>query len=252
MRGAFSTSETPVTGTRCASSRSVATASRQPCDALVSSNETAPDARSDSRPVAASRAAGPPCSTVSAAVTVTTRSVSTSAGFTRNVTLPACPSSTRSSASASCTITRPLKRRRNSGGTSKPISRGDVRRSSPPATRIVTFATPKSLQPRRRARPRRCRLHGLLGAAGIGNEGLLDHHRGGAAGRQQTLQRLAGERKRERSCDRGRDVLQGLTRGRRTEDHVCTVGDVPRPRSARSDSSGMRGIRLSSGGPPRQ
>ena len=52
------------------------------------------------------------------------------------------PSSTRSSPSTSWTISRPRKRRRNSGGTSSPISRGDGRRPSPPATRIVTFATP--------------------------------------------------------------------------------------------------------------
>ena len=38
--GRLSTSETPKTGTRAASSRSSSSASRQPCDALVSSSDT--------------------------------------------------------------------------------------------------------------------------------------------------------------------------------------------------------------------
>ena len=142
-RGGLSASETPATAVRSASRRSISTASRQPCEALVSSSDSAPPARSDSRPLAARSAAGPPCRTVSAAVTVTTRSVSTSARLTRSCTLPARPRSTRSSASASWTITRPRKRRRNSGGTSRPISRGAVRRRRPPATRIVTCCTPR-------------------------------------------------------------------------------------------------------------
>ena len=82
--GWLSTSDTPSSGTRCASARSSASARCQPCDAVVSSSEYAPAARSASAPHAASSAAGPPCSTDSAALTTMTRSVSTSARLTRS------------------------------------------------------------------------------------------------------------------------------------------------------------------------
>ena len=84
ISGWLSTSETPSSGTRRASARSSASARCQPCDAVVSSSEYAPAARSASAPAAASSVAGPPCSTDSAALTTMTRSVSTSARFTRN------------------------------------------------------------------------------------------------------------------------------------------------------------------------
>ena len=97
-----------------------------------------------------------------------------------------------SSDSASCTSTRPLNRRRNSGGTSSPISRGVVRRKRPPATRIVTRCDAEPIElvadrrdhlvPRadlcRRDRQRR----------------LLDHDRRRAAARHQLRERPAGER----------------------------------------------------------
>ena len=134
-----------------------------------SSSDTAPIARSASRPHALSRAAGPPCSTVSAAVTVTIRSVSTSARETRSGTGPADPISTRSSASASCTITLPRKRRRNSGATKKPISRADGRRSSPDATRIVMRRTPSRSSSSTVAEIASCRGSGV--ADGIGSVG---------------------------------------------------------------------------------
>ena len=67
-RGGLRTSDTPVRCTRSARRRSISTASRQPCEALVSSSDSAPPARSDSRPLAERSAAGPPFSTVSAAV----------------------------------------------------------------------------------------------------------------------------------------------------------------------------------------
>ena len=54
------TSETPVRATRSASRRSISTARRQPWEALVSSSDRAPAARSESRPLAERRAAGPP------------------------------------------------------------------------------------------------------------------------------------------------------------------------------------------------
>ena len=158
-----------MTGTRSPSLRSISTARRQPCEVLVSSSDSAPAARSDSRPLAPSSAAGPPCRIDSAAVTVTTRSVSISAGLTRRSTLPARPSATRSSASASWTRTFPLKRRRKSGGTRKPMSRGAVRRKRPPATRIVICETPSRVSSSATAAVAMCR--GPLETEGIGSEG---------------------------------------------------------------------------------
>ena len=65
---------------------------------------------------AASSVAGPPWKTVSAAVTVTTTSVSTNARLTRNGTVPA-ELDERASSAASCTTTCPRNRRANSGAT---------------------------------------------------------------------------------------------------------------------------------------
>ena len=69
-RGWSSTSETPITGRRSVSRRSSCIASRQPCEAPVSSSEYAVAARSASAPPQPSRSDGPPSRTVSAALTV--------------------------------------------------------------------------------------------------------------------------------------------------------------------------------------
>src|SRR5205814_421559 len=104
-----------------------------------------------------------------AGVTVTTRSVSTSAGATRSVTPPAEPSSTRSSASASWTMTRPRKRRLNSGRKSIPISRGGSRWWRPVATSTVSCATPSVSSSSTAATIASCR--GSKAAAGTGRWG---------------------------------------------------------------------------------
>src|SRR5919204_170935 len=112
-RGWWSTSDTPRSGTRPASARSSALAACQPSEPAVSSSDSPPLAAAIvSGPVAARSAPAPPCSTVSAAVTTTTRSVSTTAGWTR-----AAPTSTSAGSSTSCTATRPWKRRAKSGFT---------------------------------------------------------------------------------------------------------------------------------------
>ena len=63
-----------------------------------------------------------------------------------------------------------VNRRRNSGGTSRPISRGVVRRKRPPATRIVTRWTPKPIELVADAR-RSSRAAGSTCAVGIGSDG---------------------------------------------------------------------------------
>ena len=120
-----------------ASARSSATARCQPCDAAVSSSEYAPAARSASAPAAASSADGPPCSTDSAALTTTTRSVSTSARFTRRCGREESSTRTSSGSSTSWTITWPWNRRASSGVTNVSSSRCDERRARPEATRKV-------------------------------------------------------------------------------------------------------------------
>jgi len=143
--GWLSTSETPKSGTRVASVRSTSVASRQPSEPPVSSSDSAVARRCVSASAAASSVAGPPCRTVSAALTTTTRSVSTSSRATRtrgaSAGIPASPGS-----AASCTATLPWKRRRNSGVTSAAISERLARRPSPPATSRVWLlvGTPSS------------------------------------------------------------------------------------------------------------
>ena len=138
-RGWLSTSEAPITGSRSDSRRSSCTPRRQPCEAPVSSSEYAPAARSDSGPLAPSRVAGPPWSTVSAALTVSTRSVSTRARLARRGTFPGTSRSTRPGSSASWISTVPRNRRANPGETIPRLSssRRFGRRVSPEATSSV-------------------------------------------------------------------------------------------------------------------
>ena len=89
--------------------------------------------RAASAEAAARKEAGPPCSTVSAAPTVTTASVSTSARLTG---VPS-PASIRPGSSASCTDTSPRNRSAKSGVTRLSITRLPGRRASPAATSRV-------------------------------------------------------------------------------------------------------------------
>ena len=115
----------------------------QPCEVRVSSSESAPAARSACVPDAPTSAAGPPCRTVSAAVIVRTRSVSTSAGLTRSGTPAVSPRSTRPGSSASWMTTVPWKLRANPGETmpSRSRSRRAGLRISPLATSSVWRST---------------------------------------------------------------------------------------------------------------
>ena len=81
--GWLRTSETPKRGTRPLTARSTSVASRQPSEPPVSSSESAVARLCVSASAAASSIAGPPCRTLSAALTTTTRSVSTSSRATR-------------------------------------------------------------------------------------------------------------------------------------------------------------------------
>ena len=196
--------------------RSSSTASVQPCEDEVSSSDVAPDARSTSREQARTSAEGPPLSTVSAAVTVTTRSVSTSAGEMRSGRPAIGSSSTRSSDSASCTIRRPRKRRRNSGGTRRPISRGEGRRPRPDATRIVTWVTP--------SRSSSSTVAAIASSRGSGEQRRdrqvrqLDHDGRRAAGRHERGERRPGKRKAERLARCGGDAVDDVRRRRRPQD----------------------------------
>ena len=175
-------------------------------------------ARSACGSAAASSAAGPPWSTVSAAVTVTTRSVSTSAGWTRSGAFGVGDLDEVRRVSASCTSTRPRKRRANSGGTSSSSSRWPGRRPSPPATRSVWRSNGA---PARRARPSsprsRCAAD-RRGEPGIGSAGGSTTIVARAAARHERLERLAREREAQRVANGGRDVGDRLD-GRRRRQH---------------------------------
>ena len=125
-----------------------------PATCAGSSSESAVAARGGSGPQAPSSAAGPPWRTVSAAVTVTTRSVSTSGSATRIGT--SCDArrgrgATRSR--TSCTTTSPRKSRARAGGNSASSSRRPARRSRPPAIEHGLVGRGRS----RRASARRAR-----------------------------------------------------------------------------------------------
>jgi hypothetical protein len=79
-----------------------------------------------------------------------------------------------------------------------------VRRRRPPATRIVTFATPSHRSGNRQRR-------------------LLDHDGRAAAVGHEALQRLTGEREAEGGRDRGGDVAERLAGRRRPENDVIVA-----------------------------
>ena len=167
---------------------------------------------------AASSTPGPPWHTVSAALTVTTRSVSTRQRLTRRATFPAVPTSTRSSASTSCTSTLPRKCRARSGETSSssPWRRG---RGAEPGGHEQGLALGRD--PARDECLDR-RLEGcaprIAEHAGKRERGRLDHHgRPSAAGRR-LFERRACQRKAERIAHGRADVVDRGGRRRRAED----------------------------------
>ena len=117
---------------------------RQPSEPPVSSSDSAVARRWVSASAAASSVAGPPCRTVSAALTTTTRSVSTSSRATRTRGAPAGTPTSAGSA-ASCTaiaVEAAAQLRRDERGDLGPAAR----RARPPATSSVwlSVGTPSS------------------------------------------------------------------------------------------------------------
>ena len=137
--GGFSVSEAPISGTRLRElaleldCRGAIRATRPSRAASRRPRHAAPPGRD-----AARSAAGPPWSTVSAALTTTTRSVSTSAGLTRSGTRPPVAELDEVRIGRRRAPRRlPENRRASSWGTRLSSSRWPACRPSPPATRSV-------------------------------------------------------------------------------------------------------------------
>ena len=160
---------------------------------------------------------------------------------TRSGVRPASPTWTRSGASASCTSTRPWKRRANVGASSASSSRCPARRLSPPATRIVWrvvgHAEPLELLDRGCERS----LARIDRRAGQRQLRRLDDERRRAAARDERLERRAGEREAERVADgrgrrRRRPPRAGAAAARRRRARS-------RPRRASRTGSGRAALR---------
>ena len=206
---------------RAATAASSSSPSRQAGEPAASSSESAAAAP---RIVAASHAAmsapGPPCSTVSAAVTVSTRSVSTRSGWMRL----ARPRPTSASSSASCTTTRPWNSRACEGGRSRSRSRWARRRPSPPATRIVWRSSGTPQRSSSSIVAAIADFRASCGAPGSGKRRRLDEDRCPSATRCQAFERGPRQRKAERVPNRGRDVDNPLGRRRRPKNDVIVPG----------------------------
>ena len=171
------------------------------------------------------------------------RSVSTSARLTRRATFPSRPARRGRRASASWTLTRPLKRRRNSGGTKQADLARRWPRDRPPATRIVTCLTPSRSSSSRPSPDR------VVPRARV--------PRGGDRQRRHSItmvavpprvdelcERLAGEREAKRLADR-RPTSSIATRGVGRPQHDAVSGTSTR-REARAVQQRDRAPRATS------
>ena len=218
---------------RAATAASSSSPRRQAGEPAASSSESAAAASVSSPHRTAMSAPGPPCSTVSAAVTVSTRSVSTRSGWMRL----ARPRPTSASSSASCTTTRPRNSRASEGGRSRSRSRWANRRPSPPATRIVWRS---SGTPQRSSSSIVAAIADFRASCGApGSQGRrLDQDRCPRTTRCQAFERGPRQRKAERVPNRGRDVDNVLGRRRRPENDVIVPGR--HQDDARAESGGTR------------
>ena len=131
-----------------ASARSIATPSCQPCDALGLEQRVRVGGARSSRRRRGEQPAGPPWSTVSAAVIVSTRSVSTQRAVARAGTSRPCRAARGPAHSASCTTTGPRKRRRRTPARRALRARvaGAPRKSAGDEDRLSLDGTPSSLE----------------------------------------------------------------------------------------------------------
>ena len=205
---------------------------------------TAPSRRAEPRARrAASNAAGPPCSTVSAAVTVTTRSVSTSAAVDAERDVALAADLDEVVGLASCTTTRPGSDGETRARTAARCSRGAVRREQPA----------RDEDRHRRATPSRSSsstaavdrlVPGPVRAPRDRQRRLLDHDRRRPAARRECRERRAGQREAQRLPHRGRErrrAPRGVAGGRRMTS--SSPGSATTTRESAS-----RGMRVTSRG----
>ena len=228
-RGTSSVSETPSTGTRLPIARSSATARSHPGAPWVSSSESAVSPRAASAEAAERKDAGPPFSTVSAAPTVTTASVSTSARFT-GVPSPGVHQSWVLGVVHRHLAAEPQRE----VGCDEALDHPPPGPPGEPGRDEQGLALGRDADSLELVRGRGDRrLARVARGAGDRERGRLDEDRRAAAARDDRLERLTGQRKPQRVADGGADVGDRLPRrrGRRDRDGVLAAVHDDEPRA---------------------
>ena len=192
------------------SARSTRTARRHASEPRVWRSESVVARRCTSAFAAARSVAGPPCSTVSAALSTTTRSVSTRLGATRIAGSSVSSIGTSAGSDASWTTTVPWNRRAKSGVTSAVTSRWLARRARPHATRSVWLRV------------------GIPSASSACDTAAITRGRGSPAG---LCSGSAGDWTTivAREAPRASDSRAAPASGKRSASSVAASASVPRP-----------------------